>query len=489
MMPPQVEIARDSAGQRLDVVLAKRFPKYSRSFLQQWVKAGKVTLKGRAPAVNYLVRIGDVFDVVEPSTASQRPEFPADTGKHEAAAEGPSILFEDDAILVINKPAGLVAHPAPSYHGLTLTDWLRTYLGGKVVKIFTDPERLGLVHRLDKETSGVLVIAKSVEAQTALARQFHDRLVQKTYAAFIEGVPSSAKGVISAPVGRSRKQRGRMAVSGSGRPSETVFEVVETFREEAAHVALYPKTGRTHQLRVHLAAIGHTILGDTVYGSNELWRRKYGITRTLLHAERLALNHPLSAKRVEYKAPWPDDFKRARTALRHGALAAALLFICTIAPAHAEPESSGSSAATSESPAPRKPVHHAAPSSGATSAAAVRALKKEIASLKEQLDNLRQQVAALQNSMDQLNGPERLNELEHAVPDINAKAVSSAAAVEEIKSSTMDSSRKLKGQQEAIDELRNQVSRLKTDVIQLKTQREAAPPSAPVPVDGAGKNP
>src|SRR4029077_16334290 len=125
----------------------------------------------------------------------------------------PSILFEDGALLVIDKPAGLVVHPAPGHRVGTLMDWLKRHLGSSVLKVFTDPERLGLVHRLDKDTSGVLVIAKSIVSQTAISRQFHDRTVKKTYVAFVEGVPSAKSGVITAPVGRSRKVPTRMAVS------------------------------------------------------------------------------------------------------------------------------------------------------------------------------------------------------------------------------------------------------------------------------------
>src|ERR1700687_3053185 len=178
----------------------------------------------------------------------------------------PAILFEDEALLVLDKPAAFVVHPAPSHHGATLIDWLREYLGPAAALLFTEPERMGLVHRLDKDTSGVLVVTKSAAAKTALGRQFHDRLVKKQYVAFIEGAPPRKMGIISAPIGRSRTSPSRMAVTGTGRPSKTSFEVAENLKEVSL-VNLYPKTGRTHQLRVHCAAIGHPIVGDQAYGS------------------------------------------------------------------------------------------------------------------------------------------------------------------------------------------------------------------------------
>ena len=232
------------------------------------------------------------------------------------------IVYEDDALLVLDKPAGLVVHPAPSHHGPTLADWLTDYLG-PAAQIFEEPDRLGLVHRLDKETSGVLIVTKSAAAKTAVGRQFHDRLVKKRYDAFIEGIPARQLGVISAPVGRSRKVPSRMAVTGNGRPSETSFEVAEKFKEVSL-VNLYPKTGRTHQLRVHCAAIGHPIVGDRTYGAKAKWAEQYGIERPLLHARSIELEHPDTGDRVQFGAPWPADMKRALEQFRRAGKVALL---------------------------------------------------------------------------------------------------------------------------------------------------------------------
>ena len=202
-----------------------------------------------------------------------------------------SILFEDDSIsLVLNKPANLVVHPAPSHKGKTLVDWVEKYLGKKVTGLSSaDSSRLGVVHRLDKDTTGVLLVAKTVSAQNIISKQFQDREVKKTYVAFVEGTPKARTGIISAPVGRSHNVPSRMAVSSMGRPSETSFEVVESYWE-VSQLNLHPKTGRTHQIRVHCAAIGHPIVGDETYGSNIRWAKEYDIQRPLLHAEKIRIS-------------------------------------------------------------------------------------------------------------------------------------------------------------------------------------------------------
>lgn len=386
------------------------------------------------------------------------------------------ILFEDDMLLVLDKPAGLVVHPAAGHHGDTLVDWLREYLGPEGTTMFADPERLGLVHRLDKDTSGVLVVAKNAVVQAHMGRQFHDRLVKKTYAAFIEGIPPARRGVIEAPVGRSRRQPTRMAVTGQGRPSETAFEVKEKFRE-VSQVALFPKTGRTHQIRVHLAAIGHPIVGDRTYGSKALWQEDFGIARPLLHAERLELAHPATGKTVSFQAPWPADMRQAQEKFRKGR-ALWVLAGLLIGTARVQAEQASAPAAK----AAAKPAKSSA-ASGQGQPSPTRILKKEVASLKEEFESLKSDVASLQQQVEQiqtglsgLNLARRLRDLEKALSEINSKTVNTSNMAEEAKTQTLDLSNKLRTQQDTLDQLRDQVDRLHREVIQQKAREDLLPP-------------
>ena len=339
-MMPTLKVSSDLEGKRLDVVLARAYPDHSRAFLQKWIKEGRVTSAGHELIPNHRVQAGETIDIEELAG----PSSPAVTGggpTHEwIPGQKPpgmttnkidvKVIFEDDSILVLNKPAGLVVHPAPSHKGSTLVDWLADYLGPKVTGLFTDTSRLGVVHRLDKDTTGVLLVAKTVSAQNLIGKQFQDRRIQKTYAAFVEGIPDAVSGIISAPVGRSHKAPSRMAVSSSGRPSETTFEVVKTFKE-VSQVSLHPKTGRTHQIRVHCAAIGHPIVGDRTYGSSPRWSRDYGINRPLLHAGRLEIQHPVTHKKAVFEAPWPADMKQALALFRQ---ASKMVFSCLLLGGH-----------------------------------------------------------------------------------------------------------------------------------------------------------
>jgi 23S rRNA pseudouridine1911/1915/1917 synthase len=219
-----------------------------------------------------------------------------------------AIVHVDDAIAVIDKPAGLVVHPAPSHHGPTLVDQLGDLLGGG------DPERPGIVHRLDKDTSGLLVVARDQEAQRALAAEVAARKVDRVYLALAAGRLESRTGTIDAPIGRERRTRTRMAVSGAGsREARTHFEVLELLPASSyAEVTL--ETGRTHQIRAHFAAIGNPLVGDPTYGSGET----YGLGRQFLHAHRLAFTHPVSGERLSFASDLPEDLtdalRKARSA-------------------------------------------------------------------------------------------------------------------------------------------------------------------------------
>ena len=217
------------------------------------------------------------------------------------------VVYVDEALAVVDKPAGLVVHPAPSHRGPTLVDELGELLGGGA-----DPERPGIVHRLDKETSGLLVVARTDEAHAALQAEVQRREVERVYLALVRGRLGSRTGTIDAPIGRAARQRHRMAVSGAAsRQARTHFTVLEQLAAET-YLEARLETGRTHQIRAHFSAIGHPLVGDATYGG-EL---KYGLERQFLHAHRLAFTHPLSGERLSFASELPDDLVAALSAAR-----------------------------------------------------------------------------------------------------------------------------------------------------------------------------
>jgi 23S rRNA pseudouridine1911/1915/1917 synthase len=219
-----------------------------------------------------------------------------------SAAPQPRIVHLDDALAVVEKPAGLVVHPAPSHTGPTLVSELAEVLGGGA-----DPERPGIVHRLDKGTSGLLVVARDDAAHAALQAQVQRREVERVYLALAGGRLSSRTGTIDAPIGRSARERHRMAVSGAAsRQARTHFEVRELLPRES-YVEVKLETGRTHQIRAHFAAIGHPLTGDATYGG----AIRYGLERPFLHAHRLAFAHPVSGERLSFSSPLPADLEAA----------------------------------------------------------------------------------------------------------------------------------------------------------------------------------
>lgn len=217
------------------------------------------------------------------------------------------IVHLDDDLAVVDKPAGLVVHPAPSHEGTTLVDELADILGGG-----EDPERPGIVHRLDKGTSGLLVVARGDEAHAALQAAVQRREVERAYLALAGGKVGSRTGTIDAPIGRASRQRTRMAVSGAGsRAARTHFTVLELLALES-YLEARLETGRTHQIRAHFAAIGHPLTGDATYGG----ARRYDLRRQFLHAHRLAFAHPTSGERLSFESSLPDDLAAALEAAR-----------------------------------------------------------------------------------------------------------------------------------------------------------------------------
>ena len=217
------------------------------------------------------------------------------------------ILHSDEALAVVEKPAGLVVHPAPSHSGPTLVDELGELLAGGA-----DPERPGIVHRLDRGTSGLLVVARSDEAHAALQDQVRRRDVERVYLALARGHLASRTGTIDAPIGRSPRRRHRMAVAGAAsRQARTHFTVLELLTAES-YLEARLETGRTHQIRAHFAAIDHPLAGDTTYGGEE----KYGLRRQFLHAHRLSFTHPQTGERIAFESPLPRDLEEALEAAR-----------------------------------------------------------------------------------------------------------------------------------------------------------------------------
>jgi len=217
------------------------------------------------------------------------------------------IVHLDEALAVVDKPAGLVVHPAPSHRGPTLVDELGKILGGGA-----DPERPGIVHRLDKETSGLLVVARDDATHAALQEQVRQRRVERVYLALAGGRLASRTGTIDAPIGRASRQRTRMAVSGAAsRQARTHFEVLELLGAET-YLEAKLETGRTHQIRAHFGAIGHPLIGDATYGGEE----KYGLRRQFLHAHRLAFAHPGTGEELSFSSELPADLASALNSAR-----------------------------------------------------------------------------------------------------------------------------------------------------------------------------
>ena len=297
-----LRVLAEADGKRLDVWLQHQLPDQSRAFLQKLIQDGHVVVqtpnsKLQTPKPSHHVRAGETIVLTIP------PPEPCNVA---AEAIPLDVLYEDDDLIVINKPPGLVVHPCPGRRAHTLVNALLHHCRGQLSGI-GGVERPGIVHRLDHYTSGCLVVAKNDVTHRALQEQFKSRQVTKHYLALVWGVPRMSRGRIEAAIGRSTRDRKKMAVvSRGGRKAVTEFEVLKPF-DEASLVRCDLHTGRTHQIRVHLAALGHPVIGDTVYGPG----RRHLLTklagRQMLHAHVLAFEHPRTHKRLEFIASIPQD--------------------------------------------------------------------------------------------------------------------------------------------------------------------------------------
>lgn len=315
-----VQVELKWAGQRLDSVCAQLFDRYSRSRLQQWIEAGLLTVDGQRRRSRDRLTGGESLTLAVSGKQRKLDEQTSDDWQL-AIAEPEftplTIIYEDDQILVINKPAGLVMHPAPGNRQGTLLNALLGHLPA-----LRHVPRAGIVHRLDKGTSGLCVVAKTIDAHTQLVRQLQERTMGREYEAVVLGL-TPVNGSVDAPIGRHPVDRKRMAVTRTGKPAITHFERQQSFLDSSL-LRLRLETGRTHQIRVHMSHLRHPLIGDPVYGrrASVIPRRLIGLDavarfdRQALHARRLTLTHPLSDKLLSFDARTPDDLQQLIQALQ-----------------------------------------------------------------------------------------------------------------------------------------------------------------------------
>jgi 23S rRNA pseudouridine1911/1915/1917 synthase len=286
-------------GLRLDQALARLFPQYSRNRLQAWLKSGHIEIDGARLPPNHAVSGGELVAL--------RPPRVPDAAVPQAQRMPLKVVFEDADLVVIDKPAGLVVHPGAGQPDRTLLNALLAH-----APALAGVPRAGIVHRLDKDTSGLLVVAKTVSAQAELVKQLADRSMRRIYLAIVQGDPP-ASGTIDAPVGRDARARTRMAVTHRGKPARTRYRVLERYGR-AALVECRLETGRTHQIRVHFQHIRHPLIGDETYRRGT--RHGIAFPRQALHATELTLVHPRTRAVASWKSPLPRDMKRLVEALR-----------------------------------------------------------------------------------------------------------------------------------------------------------------------------
>ncbi|GGH56528.1 RluA family pseudouridine synthase [Rothia aerolata] len=300
------------AGLRLDAAVAE-FLQIPRTQATSWIKEGYVSLfnaTGQSLKAAKSTKLTATDRVVVDAPA------PRDiTDVKPQVVDGFRVVFEDDDLVVVDKPAGVAAHPSPGWHGPTVVGALM----GAGVRVSTSgaAERQGIVHRLDVGTSGLMVVAKNEQAYTVLKRAFKERTVEKVYHTLVQGIPDPLKGTIDAPIGRHPGHEWRFAVVDGGRESVTHYEVLEAFGP-AALVEVHLETGRTHQIRVHFSALNHPCAGDLTYGADPAMSANLGLTRQWLHAHKLGFDHPVTGAYVEFESDYPQDLDFALESLRDG---------------------------------------------------------------------------------------------------------------------------------------------------------------------------
>ena len=294
-MKEEYIVNKSETGMRIDAYIASKDEKYSRSLVQRLIKEEKVLLDGKIAKASNKVQCGQTveFEYEELQNSELKGEdIPID------------ILYEDDDILVVNKPKNMVVHPAVGNRSGTLVN---AVLGRHELSDINGEVRPGIVHRLDKNTTGVLVIAKNNIAHQKIAKQIENRETKKEYIALVRGLISENEGVINMPIGRHPTDRKKMTVRKDGKEAVTEFKVIKRYKEGFTLVRINLKTGRTHQIRVHMSHIGYPVVGDDVYSNG---KNQFGVTSQMLHAHKLGFTHPTTGEKVEYEAPLPEYFEK-----------------------------------------------------------------------------------------------------------------------------------------------------------------------------------
>ncbi|MDR0879952.1 MAG: RluA family pseudouridine synthase [Clostridioides sp.] len=290
------EVEINGAGKRLDVYLSEIFADFSRSAIQKIIKNGKVHVNGKIEKPRTELKIGDNLEI----EIAETPEIeiiPQDIPL--------DIVYEDEDILIVNKKQGMVVHPGAGNYEGTLVNALLHYTGGKLSNLNDDRLRPGIVHRIDKDTSGLLLVAKTNEAHKGLAEQLKMHMVKREYRFICHGVIEEDKVTVDRPIARNPKDRLKMSVLEGGREAVTHFEVLERF-EKYTYMKARLETGRTHQIRVHSTYIGHPLMGDPIYGKKN---EKFKLSGQVLHAKTLGFIHPISKEYMEFDSELPDSFK------------------------------------------------------------------------------------------------------------------------------------------------------------------------------------
>jgi 23S rRNA pseudouridine1911/1915/1917 synthase len=301
--PRRVPVPEGLDGERLDAALARMFG-LSRTAAAELISGGSVLVGGRAAAKSDRVPAGEWLEVTLPPAPAFQPD--------PEPVPGLAVIYEDADIIVVDKPPGVAAHPTPGWTGPTVQQGLLA--AGYSVATSGAAERQGIVHRLDAGTSGLMVVAKSEYAYSALKRAFREREVDKIYHALVQGHPDPLRGTIDAPIARHPSGDGRFAVVAGGRSAVTHYDTLEAYRA-ASLTEIILETGRTHQIRVHMAAVRHPCVGDRLYGADPVLAARLGMTRQWLHAVRLGFAHPGDAAMVEFTSPYPADLANALAVL------------------------------------------------------------------------------------------------------------------------------------------------------------------------------
>jgi 23S rRNA pseudouridine1911/1915/1917 synthase len=302
----RVPVPEGLDGERLDAALARMFG-LPRTRAAELIGDGAVLVGGRPATKSDRVPAGEWLDVTLPPPPAAQPA--------PEPVPGLTVVYEDDDIVVVDKPPGVAAHPTPGWAGPTVLQGLLA--AGHTIATSGAAERQGIVHRLDAGTTGLMVVAKSEHAYSALKRAFREREVDKTYHALVQGHPDPLRGTIDAPIARHPSGDGRFAVVAGGRPAVTHYETLEAFRA-ASLAEIRLETGRTHQIRVHMAAIRHPCVGDRLYGADPVLTARLGLSRQWLHAVRLSFAHPATGQRVEFSSEYPADLAHAIDLLSEG---------------------------------------------------------------------------------------------------------------------------------------------------------------------------